>query len=286
MNHSIEIDDYCACFIDLLGQKIALSGQGMMPPSGSNQYADFQYSVFKSVDHIRQLHEHSEFLFSQFRGDNSIFPTKYDDEQITVLQNTKFEMQRWSDGMVLYTPIDKTEKSLSMLAVFEIFMFSGIFCFLGLAKQQPLRGGVEFSWGWEREKGEIYGAVVANAYEQEKKAELGRISVGPICAAYLRHVESNSSRESLWKDAQWKCAKQCNEVLLETDDGVFIDYLGEAFKQLFYHVNPEFWNGAYIQAVEFISVQVDLHKKYECEKLLKRYSKLSEYFESRKHLFS
>lgn len=286
MNHSIEIDDYCACFIDLLGQKTALSGQGMMPPNESKEYAGFQSSVFSSVDHIRQLHEDSEFFFSQFKGDDSNIPLQYDDEQINILKNTKFEVQRWSDGMVLYTPIEKTEKSLSMLAVFQIFMFSGIFCFLGLAKQQPLRGGVEFSWGWEREEGEIYGAVVANAYAQEKKAELGRISVGPICASNLERTASNHDTGSVWWNAQAKCAKHCNELLLKTDDGIFIDYLGETFKRLFYQVNPEFWEKAFHDAVAFINIQVEVHRKSNCDKLLERYIKLSQYFDSRSHLFS
>lgn len=280
----MEIKNFAACFIDLLGQKNTLFGQGLIPEATDLAlYREYESSVKNSVSHIKSLHDSFELLSKQYRrpAETSDFYTK---EQSDAVEKANCVVQRWSDGMVLYTSVDNDHRNLSILAVHEIFMYAGIFCFLGLAKKQPLRGGMQISWGWERNDCEIYGAVVANAYAEEKKAELGRVSVGSICVDYLQDLFASSSVD-LYHDANRRCAKSCIEMLYQENDNFFIDYLGEEFCRIFFSFRKEYWNGAYEHAVGFIKEQILLHRDNDCSKLMNRYEKVLKYFELRKANF-
>ncbi|QEY17937.1 hypothetical protein D0C16_19245 [Cellvibrio sp. KY-GH-1] len=276
----MDIKNFAACFIDLLGQKNTLLGQGLVPEvTDLASYQKFESSVGNSVGHIKNLHDNFELLSKQYRRSTEI-SNFYTKEQSDAVEKANCVIQRWSDGMVLYTSVDNDHRKLSISAVHEIFMYAGIFCFLGLAQKQPLRGGMEISWGWERNGCEIYGAVVANAYKEEQKAKLGRISVGSICVAYLLDLLQSSPMD-LYQDANRRCAKSCLEMLYQENDNFYIDYLGAEFYKKFFSQNKDFWGEQYQLALGFTKEQILQHKASKCLELESRYEKVLEYFELR-----
>lgn len=281
----MDIKNYAACFIDLLGQKSALHGQGMIPDSiNSDAYQTFELAKENSIRHIKQLHENTDAFFLHYRSEENAPKDWAPEESKKAIRNAASRIQRWSDGVVAYTSIEPNHKKLSMVAVHEIFMYAGVFCLNGLALRQPLRGGMEFSWGWERNNCEIYGAVVANAYTEEKKAKLGRISVGPICVDYLQEMLSTKPTDK-YHDANRRCAKSCLDMLYQEDNDFFIDYLGEKFYAMFFSSNQDVWLSRYQVAVSFIREQIFLHESTDCLELVHRYKKLLAYFELRSKNF-
>src|SRR5690554_7041359 len=60
---SLIVSNYCACFIDLLGQKDALKGQSVMPDlNDEKKKTEFQSMVMKSVGAITRLQHHADFF--------------------------------------------------------------------------------------------------------------------------------------------------------------------------------------------------------------------------------
>ena len=67
----LPISDYCASFIDLLGQKHTLAGEGRKPNIDSDSFELFIQKVYDSVGVIKELHQKAESLVSKTRVDCS-----------------------------------------------------------------------------------------------------------------------------------------------------------------------------------------------------------------------
>jgi hypothetical protein len=99
------------------------------------------------------------------------------------------------------------------------FSFSGAMCFLGLASGRPVRGAIETAWGVEIYPGELYGAVLARAYELESNvAKYPRIVVGPETVKLL-HVFSKNDSEDIYSESDKSLAELCLNMLIQYADG-------------------------------------------------------------------
>lgn len=97
--------NYCASFIDLLGQRAALKDQNILPDvRNKNINKEFMMVVKNSVGGIIKLQE----LANDFRqGYSNPFPTRdllNEEEKIIYdkMKAQKLKHQRWSDGLVPY----------------------------------------------------------------------------------------------------------------------------------------------------------------------------------------
>ncbi|MEX1665057.1 hypothetical protein [Zhongshania arctica] len=280
-SNSLIVSNYCACFIDLLGQKDALKGQSVMPELIDDQKkAEFQSMVMKSVGAITRLQQHAEFFRRASDETESIRGELAPADQLLYdeMSVLKAKQQRWSDGLVFYQSLNTKTSKCPMNAVLDIFMLAGSLCMLGLVDKQPIRGAVETSWGVELHESELYGAVVANSYVLESSvAQYPRIVIGEHTMSYLRaHLEHTPDPADKLDIYNRNLAVKClNMTAIDQDGYNILNYLGAEFKSsVFREESKSLYDDAYV----YICDQYELHKENKNSTLALRYSWLKGYF--------
>lgn len=281
MDEKLHVSNYCACFIDLLGQRDALSGQSVMPElTTEKEKKDFLNIVNQSVGAIERLQQQAQSFRQGKKGAFSLREqlNPKEKELYDEMKSRIAKQQRWSDGLVYYSSLDTKFNKCPMNAVMEIFMLAGTLCFLGLAHKQPIRGAIETAWGVELHENELYGAVVANSYVLESQvAQYPRIVVGEKTMDYLNaHIESPAVTTDKLELYNRNCAQLCISMTAIDQDGYHvIDYLGNQFtKSVTSFGSSELFKLAY----KFICEQYELHKNNKNSKLALRYTWLRGYF--------
>lgn len=278
---SLTVSNYCACFIDLLGQKDALKGQSVMPELIDDQKkSEFLSMVKKSVGAITRLQQHAEFFRKASDETESIRSELDPEDQLLYdeMSAQKAKQQRWSDGLVFYQSLNTKTSKCPMNAVLDIFMIAGSLCMLGLVDKQPIRGALETSWGVELHENELYGAVVANSYILESSvAQYPRIVIGEHTMSYLRaHLEQTPDPADKLGIYNRNLAVKCLDMTAIDQDGHnILNYLGAEFKNSVFREESK---SLYEAAYAFICDQYELHKANKDSKLALRYTWLKGYF--------
>lgn len=275
--------NYCVSFIDLLGQRAALQGQGLLPVTESEEQRQaLTQTLMKSVGSISALQRRAQAMIDKSGPDpNSELRAQLSaEEQLEwdEMSKTKITTQRWSDGLVQFACLGDREIKCHMNNVFGLFTITGALCFMGLASKRPIRGAIEIAWGLELHPGELYGAAIARAYELESEvASYPRIVIGPEMLRFLDVYCSNTSTE-VFARADRALAQLCRSMLhVDTDGHVFLHYLGEAFRSA---VTTRNHPALYAKAHEFALEQLKEHRENKNSKLAFRYSDLLHYFEA------
>ena len=278
------IYNYCVSFIDLLGQKDALQGQGLMPIFNSDEDRQEFFDTFKgSVGSILKLQEDAEEMLEVTHRErpDSPFHENLSHEQQQIwdqMKRTRVTSQRWSDGLVSFTSLGDKEIKCPLNGVFDILALSGSLCFMGLASGRPIRGGIDIAWGVELRPGELYGAAVAQAYELENiHAQYPRIVVGQRVLHFLyAHIKNQD--QDVFSANNRELAKLCLDMLVKDVDGLcFLHYLGEGFRLA---VSHQYHNQLYNEAHKYIIDQLKIHRNSNNTKLAFRYSYLLLYFDN------
>lgn len=155
--------NYCVSFVDLLGQRDSMRGQGLLPPVQSkDQRAKFHEVLRSSIISIIKLQERAESMLSRMLRPNPNSPRRAalpPAEQATwdEMEQTRITTQRWSDGLMSFANLGDTDVKCRMNGVFGIFGLAGALCLMGLASGRPVRGAIEIAWGIELHTGELYG---------------------------------------------------------------------------------------------------------------------------------
>lgn len=176
--------NYCVCFIDLLGQRNAAQGQGLLPNISSEAEEEaFQEVLSNNIGGILQLQRAVEEMEKALLPDpnSPLRESLSDEERIRwdELQRKSVNTQFWSDGFVKYACLGHPEIKCVVNGVFEIFCTAGYFCMLGLVRHRPVRGGIDIAWGAEIRPGQLYGPAIIRAYELESEiAQYPRIVIG------------------------------------------------------------------------------------------------------------
>jgi len=278
--------NYCASFIDLLGQQDALKDQGILPDfKNEDDKKKFMDIVKNSIGAIEKLQSQVEVFRQRISNSSSIKSLSPDDKLLyDEMKKVKAKQQRWSDGLVLYSSLEDKKNKCPMNAILEIFFVSGTMCFLGLVNKQPVRGAIETSWGVELHNNELYGAVVANSYELESKiAQYPRIVVGQKTINYLNAylVEPINTEDKLFLYNR-NLAQMCmNMTGIDQDGYHIVDYLGKTFTESVTHSQSQM---LYKKAYLYICEQYELHKSNRNSKLALRYMWLRGYFHQHREL--
>ncbi|NMM92080.1 hypothetical protein B2J88_48840 [Rhodococcus sp. SRB_17] len=277
------LSNYCACFIDLLGQKNLLQGQSIMPDKADIQaYERFTESAYKAIGAINELQNRAAHLM---RGTEKFsMRDQIPESELATYEEMKAakpKQQRWSDGLVLYHSLATDKLKCPMNAVMEIFMLSGTLCLLGLASGTPIRGAIEVSWGVELHDNELYGAVVANSYILESTvAQYPRVVVGPHVITYLKsHLQESLDLNDKINIYNRNLAVYCLKMTATDKDGYsIINYLGQDFKDLVLSGEDE-PPSLYEMACKYIAEQYSEYSAQIDNKLAIRYAWLKGYFE-------
>lgn len=281
MEDKIKISNFLVAFIDLLGQREALKGQAILPVEKTKDSEEkFYNSVIQSIGTIDRLQKQAEFFY---KGKSNIVSIRehLSEEEKTLydeMKKVKAKQQRWSDGLVYYTSLETETVNCPMHAVLDIFMLAGTLCFLGLSNSQPIRGGIEVSWGVELHDNEIYGAAVANSYKIESEiAQYPRIVIGKVAMMYLNSylLEPPDTKNKLALYNR-NCAQLClNMTAIDQDGHYIIDYLGETFTECVSNKSRE----TLIKlSYSYICEQYEKFKTQQNTKLCLRYTWLRGYF--------
>ena len=192
------------------------------------------------------------------------------------MRRIKPKQQRWSDGLVFYVSLMMGDVKCPMNGIFGLFALAGSLCFLGLAKRRPLRGAIDVAWGVELHENELYGAIVAKAYELENKvAQYPRIVVGQRTVTYLE-VNSRLTDQDHFSQYNKALASLCLQLLAKDTDGHYIlHYLGEGFRR---DVSQGQHSILYQKALEFVQEEFTQHQENKNSKLAFRYANLLSYF--------
>lgn len=281
MDELLRIANYAVCFLDLLGQKEAMRGQGFIPLSATDTEHEAFVGVLKnSVGRIVEIQKLTDSMLSEMRRDRGP-PGPLGSKQLQQWQELKkdnMRTQRWSDGLVHFSCLGDEPISLAVSGVYAQMCTAGAMCLVGLARGAPIRGGMDAAWGVELHPGEIYGAALANAYHQESVcAGFPRIAVGRGLVEYLRDIESSDARDVAQHVAS-AMAKRCLGMLDQDEDGqVYLHYLSDVFERAVTHEKIEILWG---QARNFIESQMELHAQNDRKVLVERYTRLANYFDS------
>ena len=267
------VSNYVAAFIDVLGQRAALHGCGLLPDS-----LDEILPIARStVGVIQRLHKSFGDFYDAFHtpADLSFVPDALR-ERFQASQRTEVRFQRFSDGLVAFAPLMEQEGNLPINGAYSLLAASGALCLLGLSIRQPLRGGIEVAWGVELNHSELYGCVVAKSYELESAvADYPRIVIGDELIRYFdAHQEypgQTPEAEIIRNLATW-----CKEMTTIDEDGMWmVHYLGQRFrKNLMEGVDPSLYG----DAAAYVAEQLEHWADVGDEKLLSRYQRLQTYF--------
>jgi hypothetical protein len=217
--HQYIAANYCAAFIDILGQRDALGGQGWLPAMKSSaDQATFDEILKTNIGPILKLQRDAENLVgAMLTKPDSPFRMALAEELRDIWDQVfrkQVKTQYWSDGLVRFACLGGDNAKSAVNSILEIINFSGLLCFLGLAQHRPVRGAIEGAWGTEIRDGQLYGPVVSNAYELESEvAQYPRIIVGHRVVGFLEEVLSVQSDDPL-SQLNRNLAKRCLELLL------------------------------------------------------------------------
>jgi len=275
--------NYCVAFVDLLGQRDAMQGQGLLkPPESDEQRKAFHDMLRNSIGAIIKLQERAEEMVAPMLQQNLDSPRRaaLPPEQQPIwdeMNRTKITTQRWSDGLVSFSCLGDEEVKCHVNSVFGIFGLTGSLCLLGLASGRPIRGAIEIAWGVELHPKELYGPAVARAYELESEvAQYPRIVVGPETITFLKAHAANQGQD-LFSQTDRKFAALCLDMLVQDADGHWLlHYLGEAFQ---FAITQAQHAELYGMARRFVYDQLMAHQASCNTKLAFRYSHLVQYFD-------
>ena len=274
----IAVYNYCVSFIDLLGQKEAFRDQGLVPQFKSDEEReDFLQTIRKSIAAVASLQEDASGILA---GLNDVkrkpvngVPQLVQDE----IRKENVTKQHWSDGFISYLCLGDSAIKCPMNGIFSLIVQAGVLCFLGLCKNQPIRGGIDVAWGVEVSPAEFYGAALVRAYELESKiAQYPRIVLGRAMYGYLQSQIINDQQD-IYSMANKELAEICLNLLLEDVDGALIvNYLGNEFQAAVTRaLHPEM----YREARKFVVQEFEKHRQSEDSKLAFRYAHLLSYFD-------
>jgi hypothetical protein len=276
--------NYCVCFIDLLGQMNEYKDQGLVPQFVTKEEREaFNKKIKRTIGSIIKLQKDAENFMNALSR-----PSRRKDNLPQHLHDTYDQMmrcnvksQRWSDGLVYFACLGDQDVRCPVNSPFNLFGLAGSMIFLGLARGQPIRGAIDISWGVELHHRELYGAVIAKAYELESNvAKYPRIIVSDRTIRYLetyRQIQDND----VYSMCNRQLAEMCINMLTEDVDGfVMINYLGDAFKE---YISKNMHNELYRKAFEFVQKEWERHRRERNVKLSFRYSHLHSYFMGHHH---
>jgi hypothetical protein len=274
------VGHYCVSFIDLLGLKDEFEDQDLLPRfESAEEKAKFINKLRNTLGRIKALQRASDRLLKAALEYRSPFREKLqatDKRTYDQAKEVHLTRQRWSDGLVYFTPLMDGDVKCPINGVYTQLVATGGLCFLGLAVRLPLRGSIDVAWAAEMNAGELYGAAVAKAYELENRvAQYPRIVVGPRVVDYIIRIKKDTASD-VYSEYSRRIANLCYDMLALDSDGYhFVHYLSDAFHRI---ATGEIHQQTYQDSMKFIVEQCERWSRERNTKLAFRYNRLLSYF--------
>ena len=272
---ALEVNYFMVAFLDLLGQKDAMNKFKGLPNIKNEKEMEEFYSICRETfGAINTLHSLIKDFFDGYLKESILD---------RVIPRTDIKFQRFSDGLVIFVSLRQNLNEVPVQGIFGVLGACASVCLGHLAVGKPLRGGIEVGLGIEMNENELYGPVIAEAFNLENRvARYPRIVVGKVLMDYLWKKKTLAATDPNSKYAS-ELANCCLELLVSDLDGYpIIDYLGEGFIK---HMADKLDSKLFMMAHDYVKKQLDVWKKEQNTKLAFRYNFLINYFESRNRLW-
>lgn len=278
---------HVVAILDLLGQQDALRNLTALPnPDNQVEFEDFKrkikefYSPFYA---IRHFFTKSIQTYQEGSKGNKIL-SDVEKDVLNKFRSTPIFIRHFSDSIIAHVPLNKDIGKFPCRAIYGVLTAAALTMVSCLSKGMALRGGIELGLAMHLDEDEIYGPALARAHTLESKiAVYPRIVIGE---ELLRYIQVVAEQPPIGGEERTNAgvAKKTLELLAIDDDGqVFLDYLGEHFRDQLQHLPIS--KEAIQRAYAFIVEQSIKHKKMRNSKLGFRYTLIRNYFESRLSLW-
>jgi hypothetical protein len=274
-NGDLVMSNYAAAFIDLLGQRAQLAGCDLLP----DRVEDVVPLARASIAQVRWLHKMFADFYRGLTAELMDGDKRFDHPRVSEIRAVSLKYQRFSDGLVFYVSLMGPPRPEILNGVYGLVAASGALCLLGLSCERPIRGGIAVAWGAELNENELYGCVMARAYELESKvAAYPRIVVGEHLPGYLASLGQLEGDDVAVRYTRELASVTLSLLGRDRDGTPIVDYLGQGFrKYIATTLKPE----DYGDAKAFIEKQLDHWRSVGDEKLTRRYTALKDYFQLR-----
>lgn len=269
---------------DLLGQKEALRKLTVLPtPDNLTELDEFKRKV---ADFYVPLYAIRTFFTSSIKkfqeGSTDINQLALDkQDMLKEFRSTPIFVRHFSDSIIVHVPLKEDLGKFPCVAIYGVLAAAALTMVSCLANKIVFRGGIELGLAMILDKNEIYGPALARAHTLEDKvAQYPRIVIGEEIIRYLRDVVEQPLVSDEERVHAMLAARSAELLEIDDDGQVFLDYLGEHFRDQFQHL-PAFKEEAVKPAYNFIIEQSIKHKEAMNSKLGFRYTLMRNYFESR-----
>lgn len=265
-------------FVDLLGQKDAFLNADFIPESGDEESrTKFLSALRNSLGAIYSLYDALDRFEQGFTEGHDFFHDLPPDQRAfaATLTSRVVRTFRWSDGIVLATPLEPREDHNPIMGVWKLVGAMGSLLSVQLAKGRPIRGGIDIGVATEA-LDQLFGSALVKAYVLESKhAKYPRVVVGADFVEYLE-VHTRDPGSDVASQTTRKMAHTLRDfVVKDTDGEAMLDVVGKMSQAIPGIKEP----GLLERALEF--ARSSRVKFREDEKLFGRYSQLVRYLESR-----
>lgn len=273
-DHSInKYGTYLICLLDLLNQGEQLRQLKEIPLQDTPETRKKIDETFGCV--LKTRGQFRGFIDSYYKGRPnfcSLADGTEDKDQKEYLEfcqqviDLKIKEQYFSDTLILYIPLFRSEASSSTI----LAMFSAIAATMlcSLAEKIPVRGAIHIGYGAEFQRGDIYGPVLADAhYLESKKANYPRIIVSEATHKYLHNYQCQSHNRLINDDIN-KYLSECKKFICKdsSEDSLILDY---AQKPIIKH---DAWEAMLREAESFADTE---YRKYRPKKMSRAKNKRS-----------
>jgi len=126
--------NYCVSFVDLLGQREAAQGQGLLPDIDSEEARNSFGRIFRdNIIPIARLQRDVEEMAKGLALDpnSPLRQSLNEGERVTwdEMQNKSVKTQYWSDGFVRFASLGDSTIKCPINGVHEIFITAGYFAY-------------------------------------------------------------------------------------------------------------------------------------------------------------
>jgi hypothetical protein len=282
-NDTIFLRYYCACVIDVLGQKRLLANWSNLPDNGVLTQ-EYLQAIKKTVGTVLGFKDHFLSFLDQFdRGPRPQRFAALPKDKIALYDRAKsciVHVQRLSDTFVFSSPIQNDHGDISVFPVYRILAACIMAMRVSLAAKVPLRGAISIGTGVELEDGGFYGPALAEADSIERRvASYPRIVVAESVCKFLQSGRAYSPHPLIAQIMEQMSAL-CRDMICRDDDQEWIvDFLGARAREVL--GSDEGFPPTVKPGYEFVKSEAERFRMAGDAKLAERYNCLLKYFKAR-----
>lgn len=291
-NQDVKFCYYVVAFIDILGQKERLQEMTDLPKMGEDREY-FLNSLKKTYGYVAMTRKDIMRFFksSATSIENDQIWTKHSPEtkkRVIEWRTTKPRFAHISDTIIMYIPVVNENEVHNLCAIYGMIYSISFTMLLSLARNIPLRGGIEIGLAGDFPDIGLYGPAIYAAHDLENRiAQYPRIVVGESLIDFLYKWESGD--EDLARNGgdiltalNIRFATVSKTFLCEDADGrPILNFMGSEMRK---EVEK---SGNLLriaqEAFNFVVMECERFKKEKNEKLAFRYTLLADYISNHLH---